>query len=471
MAAFYFCSSAVLVALGILCAVCVLVQASAFALGLFRYDTIKSQIAGNATEALVLAQTLLLAMLITRVTVNTSSGYAAATGFIASRYIVFSILAAASLVEMVLKCGDMPIPTVLAAFITLPVCESALRGRFPLIYMAAVLFWLIRAALLIQARRRTLRESGSALSVKEGIDALQTGILFCMEDGGIVLVNHKMQNLVQCITGKRFRNATTLRSTLKQEAYNPTSRCEASDSGLLFTLPDETTWLFSENSIAMGGRDYIQISASDVTEQWRLTATLQANRTLLEQQSDSLKHSFANLKTVCHMRGTMQVRMRVHDVLGQRITVLLHALREHQQPDVTLLNTFAEDLPQSLKQSAAQSVVDSLASLQDMMAGIGVALDVQGSLPENEKLSACFFDVVMEATTNAVRHGFASEIYIRCERCDSGYILMITDNGIPPRHLSDEGGGIRGMRTRLAALGGTLEVSLCPGFTVTAILP
>ncbi|MDR2973606.1 MAG: hypothetical protein LBV00_02665 [Propionibacteriaceae bacterium] len=62
----------------------------------------------------------------------------------------------------------------------------------------------------------------------------------------------------------------------------------------------------------------------------------------------------------------------------------------------------------------------------------------------------------MESTTNAVRHGFATEVTACCRYDDSDWTLTVQDNGSPLKADFSEGGGIRGMREKLATAQGTL---------------
>jgi signal transduction histidine kinase len=80
-------------------------------------------------------------------------------------------------------------------------------------------------------------------------------------------------------------------------------------------------------------------------------------------------------------------------------------------------------------------------------------------------------DIAREAITNAVRHGFATEVHIHADYADGTYRLKITDNGRPAAGEIKEGVGIGGMRRRLAQFGGELAVVSEPNFTLTVTIP
>ncbi len=109
--------------------------------------------------------------------------------------------------------------------------------------------------------------------------------------------------------------------------------------------------------------------------------------------------------------------------------------------------------------------------------GLPVDLDVTGdlsALPTGVGLSA--YRIVQEALTNALKHaGAQASVHIAVCRLPDAVELTVADTGHgaggPPDEL--RGNGLRGMRERVALLGGTLTVGDNPGggFQVRAHLP
>ena len=79
--------------------------------------------------------------------------------------------------------------------------------------------------------------------------------------------------------------------------------------------------------------------------------------------------------------------------------------------------------------------------------------------------------VLREAVTNVIRHSGATACHVELHRDGGLLILKIEDNG--SGKLSAEGNGLRGMRERLAADGGTLQRESCAdgGTRLTVQLP
>ena len=76
---------------------------------------------------------------------------------------------------------------------------------------------------------------------------------------------------------------------------------------------------------------------------------------------------------------------------------------------------------------------------------------------------------VREAVTNVVRHAHAKECRLRLEPVDGNCLLEIQDDGRGGAQA--EGNGVRGMRERVEALGGSLRRETSAGTRLTILLP
>jgi len=74
-----------------------------------------------------------------------------------------------------------------------------------------------------------------------------------------------------------------------------------------------------------------------------------------------------------------------------------------------------------------------------------------------------------EAITNVIRHSGANHCHVELSRSDSVIRLEIDDDGRGGRFV--EGSGLSGMRERLVANGGVLDIDSSEGMRVTASLP
>ena len=99
----------------------------------------------------------------------------------------------------------------------------------------------------------------------------------------------------------------------------------------------------------------------------------------------------------------------------------------------------------------------------------GVACTLEWSAPGPPlPAGGDLFRICQEAITNALRHGRANRITVRC----GPRTLAVIDDGAGGVHVS-EGVGMRSMRARAARLGGALESGPLPGggWAVRLVLP
>ena len=97
-----------------------------------------------------------------------------------------------------------------------------------------------------------------------------------------------------------------------------------------------------------------------------------------------------------------------------------------------------------------------------------------GNLPWTlgDHLDTILLHFVQEGITNAFRHGQADHIRISLWRSLEGIIATVWDNGSGISTELQEGIGIKGMRERLAGVGGTLAAqNVVDGFLLKAFIP
>ena len=238
----------------------------------------------------------------------------------------------------------------------------------------------------------------------------------------------------------------------------------------VFRLPDASVWSVAAYTIPMGRRTCMLLTADDVTAQWDAVKHLAQQNETLEKRGRELRHTIENLKAICETEEIARSKGRVHDLLGQRISLLLRALREGQQPDETLLLNFARSLPTALREEQTFSPARRLEVLQETFRGMEVSVEIQGALPEDERVADSFAEIAVECVTNAVRHGYATRIQFHFFQNDRWH-MTVTDNGIPSTGPIREGGGIGGMRRRITQLGGVMELYTIPRFRIELSVP
>ena len=106
-----------------------------------------------------------------------------------------------------------------------------------------------------------------------------------------------------------------------------------------------------------------------------------------------------------------------------------------------------------------QGFSDALRALSRDYGEQGVQVDIRmdGELDIPEKYELPFFRVIQECLTNSLRHGGASRVLVSFEKVGDSLALVVKDNGTGCEALV-EGSGLMGIRERLKAVGGRVEI-------------
>ncbi|HEY6455386.1 MAG TPA: sensor histidine kinase [Steroidobacteraceae bacterium] len=112
------------------------------------------------------------------------------------------------------------------------------------------------------------------------------------------------------------------------------------------------------------------------------------------------------------------------------------------------------------------AVGDLVAAWRTRHTGAAILLQVDEQLPQlGASQSTCAYRILQEALTNAVRHAGATQITVTLNTDAGELVVRVIDNGIGLAAGWDERGhyGVRGMRERALASGGSLQMISPPG--------
>ena len=424
-------------------------------------------------EAIVLAETLLLAVLMCRFNDGLNSGVIIHEAFTVHRSALCLALtlsaAAVCLISHRLKLWD--IAAAAASALVLPAAERAPYIYFPAAFMLSLAILLLRAVLCGRTYYRDLRTNISSLSIKRAIDALHTGILFARRNGTILLVNRRMQKLLYSLTGEMPYRGKSFVDLRQCEAPGADAERLTLDDRLVYRFPNGKVWMFAYTELENCG-GCIQTTASDVTELWNVTEKLRQQSALLEEQSESLRRTLSELELLRRDEELIRLRSSAHDLMGQRLSVLLRLLRESRKPSPEQLSAMADDLMGELRaKDESIGPEEELSRMTELYAGLGVKLSVDGTLPKDAERARLAVEIIREAVNNAVLHGFAENIYAAFLREENSFGVRVSNDGLPPAGPIEEGGGLGGMRRKLALIGGELRIDTQPGFSLLAVMP
>ncbi|MBB4979790.1 MULTISPECIES: sensor histidine kinase [Streptomyces] len=177
----------------------------------------------------------------------------------------------------------------------------------------------------------------------------------------------------------------------------------------------------------------------------------------------------------------------LHDLLGHTLSVIVvksEAARRLAPRDLDAALAQVADIESVGRQALTEireavtgyregSLATELDRARDALSSAGIEPVVRRSGPLLEPQTEALLSwVVRESATNAVRHSGASRCEIDLSGTADRVRLTVTDDGRGPA-AGTPGSGLRGLRERVTAAGGTLDSGPAPrgGFRVTAELP
>jgi signal transduction histidine kinase len=207
----------------------------------------------------------------------------------------------------------------------------------------------------------------------------------------------------------------------------------------------------------------------------------QQGRARLEQALAELERYAAQVAELSTAEERNRVAREIHDSLGHHLTAVaiqLEKAEAFRELDPVASSRALSDARWSAGRALTE-VRESVSalrearpfslsrSLTDLVRHLGddrltVSLDLLGDeLTHGSAALAALYRAAQEALTNARRHGRATRVRVTVEYGEGEVRLTVTDNGAGFTVASADpgsGSGLRGMRERVEALGGLVEV-------------
>lgn len=202
---------------------------------------------------------------------------------------------------------------------------------------------------------------------------------------------------------------------------------------------------------------------------------------VIEEKNRALEHSLQQIERMTLLEERNRMARELHDTVGHSLTASIvameavHTLIDHDQESakhrlqelITFNRTHLDQFRRTVHDMAMNELKKPLTELLEHTAdnfsrqtGTKVVYETEGVLSEiiPEAVKLTMLRCLQESMTNAKKHGNAAMIQVTLgERKDLLY-LRIKDNGSGSDELA-EGFGIEGMKSRIEALRGTLQIN------------
>lgn len=345
---------------------------------------------------------------------------------------------------------------------------------------AAVLIWVpvLLMAPLLNLRAAPLMLGGVALVLLAAVGAV-AGVLLSWPDPTPVSVAAWL-----------LTASTVTAGSVLWDGWAPAWLLVAMVAGL--ALPVRVAWAGIPLTAAVAA--YLQYRFDPVMEQAltrvfvvALTGTTAAvlNRLLIANRE--LRRTREQLAVAAVAQERERVARDLHDVLGHTLSVIVvkaaavrrllaadpAAAAGHAADIETVGRTALSRVREVVHDAAAPDLHAELAAARAALGAAGIAVDAPVESTIGAELGEPLAWALREGVTNVLRHSGASSCRIALSRTDGAVRLTIADDGVG--HLGERAdglGGLAGLRRRLRAAGGDLDVRPGDeGFTLIAWVP
>lgn len=275
----------------------------------------------------------------------------------------------------------------------------------------------------------------SVLSVKKGIDASDTGIMF-LDDNNIILINNLFSDILKGLNiTKDFIN-NLIKSSFKK--VNNNYLLKYNDKVYMLNIYDNK-----------------EVSLIDITELYSLQEEEKKQNKQIKENNDKILLAIKNVEELEKEKNLLKLKNEYHDIIGYRLALFDKYLGQENK-DINnilkLLDSIYEDFNSKLGSN------EKLKNLINMYSIIGINVKVFGALPINKEKGIVFFEIIREAITNAIIHANSKNIKVVITAYDNYIEMVITNDGNKPKSVIFENEGIKGMRKKLSNINGSLKV-------------
>lgn len=319
---------------------------------------------------------------------------------------------------------------------------------------------------------REIRKRLTPSSLQEGLDQLPDGLLLCTDEGVLLLVNRKMQDIMFNIFGENSYGRINANIINKDNLLQRGIKVIDNESGYMIILNDKTVWSIKEfdmpaddNTLVSGRRVGMkEILAYDVTELYEKRRELENRNEHLAKVNSQIREYSKKLDESIREQEMLTAKIRLHDDVG-RCLLALRAYLSNDNGDRKKLVELWKTTVSILKMESERIETDNRMTILDKAAAaVGVSIIYDGDIPkEMENLCAT---AIHECLTNTVKHADGSKLFVTFRGDVKEFAFEITNDGKPPENEIKETGGLHNLRRILELEGLMMEIESMPRFVL-----
>ena len=321
--------------------------------------------------------------------------------------------------------------------------ESISKNSLFIIALLGIIYEII--SLIYMYFRYYKKETITDFSIKKVIDECEFGILV-LKGKRAKLINNKMYEILDKLNIKKDYITNIIKQSIDQLDKNYCVKVE--DKYYVFVINNN------------------EIITFDITEVYKLHQKLNEQNKKLKENNKKILLSIDNIEELEKEKNLLKLKNKYHDILGQNLSILQQYLNKE---NITQENF--EEIKFMIQKMFIdiEDTDDTNANLENLIKihkKNGTDIIIDGKLPQNKETAKVFFEIIREATTNAIRHAGSSKVFVNIKETLEETYMIITNDGRKPNEFITENQGIKDMRRKVKKLGGMFYISTVPEFSV-----
>ena len=321
--------------------------------------------------------------------------------------------------------------------------ESISKNSLFIIALLGIIYEII--SLIYMYFRYYKKETITDFSIKKVIDECEFGILV-LKGKRAKLINNKMYEILDKLNIKKDYITNIIKQSIDQLDKNYCVKVE--DKYYVFVVNDN------------------EIITFDITEVYELHQKLNEQNRKLEENNKKILLSIDNIEELEKKKNLLKLKNKYHDILGQNLSILQQYLNR---------KNISQENFEEIKFMIQKMFIDiedtddpntNLENLIEIHKKNGTDIIIDGKLPQNKETAKVFFEIIREATTNAIRHAGSSKVFVNIKETLEETYMIITNDGRKSNEFITENQGIKDMRRKVEKLGGMFYISTVPEFSV-----
>ena len=328
-------------------------------------------------------------------------------------------------------------------FIALFMQESISRNSLFIIVFLGIIYEII--SLIYMYFRYYKKETITDFSIKKVIDECEFGILV-LKGKKVKLINNKMYEILNKLNIKKDYVTNIIKQSIDQLEKNYCVKVE--DKYYVFVVNDN------------------EIITFDITKEYELHQKLNDQNRKIKENNKQILLSIDNIEELEREKNLLKLKNKYHDILGQNLSILQQYLNRKNisQENFEEIKFMIQKMFIDIEDT--EDTNTNLENLIKIHKKNGTDIVINGKLPQNKEVAKVFFEIIREATTNAIRHAGSSKVFVNIKETLEETYMIITNNGKKSNEFITENQGIKDMRRKIEKLGGMFYISTLPEFSV-----